>query len=234
MLYDPSENPIPSYIDSHYRGTSLVDTSFFGLCDEEVSTHFSILSYDRFRLTKAVSPSYDIQVKPVEGFVYRSYGIRGPGDVLVAAVSAEKILNVFDDLLVECLGRARSSNENNVRVFLERWNGSQEEKFATSPTDLAVLRSRLFDVETLLLECGFTSFSFTDTRQKCEVTLCDHKLLYVFDTDFDPAISVLKKWGICHTPNLRVINDAEHTHHSNEKLKVSFYEFVRTINAETL
>src|SRR5574340_876425 len=69
---------------------------------EKLAAHLQIDRYGKFWLTDAVRPSLDLQVVPREGYrieTYRDVRARVEVPVLVAAVSRERLFDLFLELL---------------------------------------------------------------------------------------------------------------------------------------
>jgi hypothetical protein len=82
--------------------TTVGASSFDRLSEEELETHLSIVRYGDFVLTDAIRPSYDVQVKPQQGFrhdVYRDDASQSNVPVLLGAASATRLFELFLDLL---------------------------------------------------------------------------------------------------------------------------------------
>ena len=80
----------------------LGNSSFETLSEEELEAHLGIARYGNFQLTDAVRPSYDLKVVPSQGYRHDSYRDeehRTTVPVLMGAVSRERLLDVFLDLL---------------------------------------------------------------------------------------------------------------------------------------
>src|SRR3990172_8810605 len=77
-------------------------SSFERLSEEELEAHLGVSRYGSFTLTEAVRPSYDLQVVPGQGYRHDSYRDTENNStvpVLMAAVSRERLFDVFMDLL---------------------------------------------------------------------------------------------------------------------------------------
>src|SRR5262249_13783896 len=77
-------------------------TSFDDLSKEELDAHLKVGVYGDFRLTDAVRPSIRLEVVPREGFrrdIYRDPETGNTMPVLATSISAERLFEVFMDLL---------------------------------------------------------------------------------------------------------------------------------------
>src|SRR5262249_34869779 len=119
---------------------------------KHMADHLERDRYGDFWLTDAIRPALDRRVVPTEGYRVETYRDRQAGfqvPVLVAAVSRERLFDVFLDLL-DPLGEV-------VDVVLETshdTDGTSHQDLFREHIDLAVLKSHCCDFEEVLLHDG--------------------------------------------------------------------------------
>ncbi len=199
--------------ESRSRGVPAPSSSFARLTDEELETHLNINRYGDFTLPGAIRPSYDLEVIPIEGY-RRDYFRDDKGTiipVLMAAVSQERLFDVFLDLL--------DPLDPVVDVVLEtsheRSPGSHQDLYREQ-IDLPVLKSILLEFEDLLVNDGCTGVAVLNPRMPAEVQFDEHKLLVVYAYNLRPFEKILMSYEIPANPRLRFITEAEHVHTSSE------------------
>jgi hypothetical protein len=186
----------------------------------KVSAHLLVDHYGEFRLTEAIRPSLDLQVIPRQG--YRRDTFRDPRSklevpVLAASVSAEKLFDVFLDLL-DPLGEV-------VDVVLETSHdstGNQHQDLFREAMDLPVLKSHCCDYEELLLNDGCTGLAIMSTEGPMEVQFDEHKLLVVYAANLKPFEAVMKEHGIARLTQMKLITEGEHLHSTDQTHREQF------------
>ena len=127
-----------------------------------------------FVLTDAVRPSIGLDVVPRSGYRRDTYCDPESGNkmpVLAASVSAENLFDVFMDLL-DPLGDV-------VDVVMESSHDSEPGSHADlyrEHIDNVILKSTLYDYETLLLHDGCTGMAALNPAGPMEVQFDEHKL----------------------------------------------------------
>jgi hypothetical protein len=180
---------------------------------QDLAVHWQKDCYGEFQLTGAVRPVPGSAIVPREGFrfdVYRDAdaGLRVP--LLAAAVSREKLFDVFLDLLAP-LGPA-------VDVVLETSHETRDHghrDLFREHIDLPVLMSCFCDFEDLLLNDGCTGVAVISTSAPMEVQFDEHKLLVIYGRDLEPAEQILRQHGVPRDNKLKLITEAEHLHGSD-------------------
>ncbi len=180
------------------------------LTPEQLAAHLRVDRYGDFVLTDAIRPAPHVPVTPREGFrldVFRDAraGLRVP--VLVAAVSKERLFDVFLDLL-NPLGEV-------VDLVLETSHasaGDGHRDLFREHIDLPVLQSTFLDFENLLLNDGCTGTAVISTSEPMEVQFDEHKLLIAYAHDLRPFERVLKRHGVQRDDWLKLITEGEHLH----------------------
>jgi hypothetical protein len=175
-----------------------------------MAAHLRVDRYEDFVLTAAVRPGLELAVVPRQGFrmdVYRDGTARLHVPVLAAAVSREKLFDLFLDLLTP-LGET-------VDVVLEtshQSHGNRHVDLFREQIDLPVLKSIFMDHEDLLLNDGCTGVAVLSTVAPVEVQFDEHKLLIVYGHDLEPFERVLRQYGLPRDDALKLITEGEHLH----------------------
>ena len=184
-----------------------------------LADHLAVRRYGRFTLTDAVRPALTVPVRPAEGYrveVFRDRASRLRLPMLSASVSAEKLFDVFLDLLAP-LGKR-------LHCVLESSHDDAPESgdFRRNGVEAPVLLSHFCDFEDLLLNDGCTGVAVLSARKPLEVQFDEHKLLTVYAADLRPFRRVLKSHGVRRDQDLRLIAEAEHLHHSTARHAAEF------------
>lgn len=211
--------------------TRMPRTTFDDLSQEQLDAHLSVGRYGNFTLTDAVRPSIGLDVIPREGYrrdVYRDPESGNKMPVLAASVSAERLFDVFMDLL-EPLGEV-------VDVVME----SSHESEPGSHTDMyrehmdtVILKSTLYDYENLLLHDGCTGLAALNPSGPMEVQFDEHKLLFVYAHDLEPFERILMQYGLRRDDSLKFISEAEHLHSTDDEYRDQFEELLYRLGIET-
>ena len=188
--------------------------SFETLTDEELQTHMGISSYGAFELTDAIRPSYDLQIRPRQGFRFDEYvdesnGSRTP--VIMAAATKHSLMELFTEL-IEPLGSV-------VDVVLEtshRANGEHEDLYREH-IDMPVLISTLWEFEDLMLNDGCTGIAVINPTKRQEVQLDEHKLLVTYGSPLEDFKRILIRGDVYPDDDIQFITEAEHVHSSSER-----------------
>ena len=197
-------------------------SSFEQLSDEDLEAHLGVSQYGDFRLTDAVRPSYDVQVRPEQGYrhdAYRDQTVRDGVPVLMAAASREILFDLFLDAL-DPLG-------SEVDVVLEtshhECRGRHQDLHRES-IDLPVLKSVLWDFEELLLNDGCTGIAVLNPAVPQEVQFDEHKLLIIYGDPLTPFEDLFQARQLPCQDDLKFITEAEHVHSSTEEFCRAFEE----------
>jgi hypothetical protein len=177
---------------------------------KKLNAHLATDRYGDFWLTDAIRPSLRREVVPVEGYRIETYldsrnGLRVP--VLAAAVSREKLFDVFLDLL-DPLGEV-------VDVVVEtshETDGNCHSDLYREQIDLPVLKSCFCDFEDLLLNDGCTGVAVLAGGRPLEVQFDEHKLFIVYADDLRPFQERLAAAGVHRNDKMKLITEAEHMH----------------------
>ncbi len=197
-----------------------------------LTDHLAVNQYGRFTLTDAVRPGPTLPILPVEGYRVRVYRDRSAGlklPLLSASVSAEKLFDVFLDLL-KPLGEV-------VHVVLETSHGRDADDhadFRRTHIDRPVLASHCCEFEDLLMNDGCTGVAVLSTRGPLEVQFDEHKLLHVYAPELKRFRRVFRRHGIERRPDLQLITDAEHLHHTTDDHEDTFKQFCARVGVAEL
>jgi hypothetical protein len=205
-------------------------SSFEHLTEEQLEAHLGVQRYDRFTLTDAIRPSYDLKVVPRQGYRHDYYldeesGTKVP--VLMAAASRENLFDVFLEL-IEPLG-------NEVDVVLEtshNRDSAGHTDLYREHIDLPVFKSMLWDFEDLLLNDGCTGIAVLNPSIPQEVQFDEHKLLIVYGQPLREYENVFHKFGIRCDQKLKFLTEAEHVHSSSDKYAQRFEELQMTLGMD--
>jgi hypothetical protein len=197
-----------------------------------LARHLQVNRYGLFLLTGAVRPAPGLPVVPREG--YRLESFRDPNTrvripMLSAAVSAEKLLELFLDLL-EPLGEL-------VHVVLETSHdtgGDAHLDLQRSHIDRPVLASHFCEFEDLLLNDGFTGVGVIAADRHVEVQLDEHKQVYVYGRDLVPFRRIFRWYGMQRIDDLTLLSEAEHLHHGEPWHAADFRQLCYRIGAGDL
>jgi hypothetical protein len=177
-----------------------------------LAAHLRVDRYGDFLLTDAIRPAPHLPVIPRQGYrrdVYRDPASNLRVPVLAAAVSRERLFDLFLDLLGP-LGPT-------VDVVLEtshQSEGSGHRDLIREHIDLPVLLSHFCDSENLLLNDGCTGTAVISNSEPMEVQFDEHKLLVVYARDLAPFEQILRRAGVERRDDLRLITEGEHLHSS--------------------
>jgi hypothetical protein len=169
-------------------------SSFEHLSEEELEAHLGVSRYGDYFLTDAIRPSYDLQVVPSQGYRHDSYHDeqnRSDVPVLMAAVSGEKLFDVFLDLLdplgftVDAVLETSHNRDNNTHNDLYREH-----------IDLPVLKSILYEYDDMLTNDGCTGLAVLNPGIPQEVQFDEHKLLIVYGDNLGEFEEILHQHGI--------------------------------------
>lgn len=191
--------------------------------------HLQRSQYGEFTLTKAIRPGPTVPIIPMEG--YRTSRYRDPDSkrvlpMLGAAVSAEKLFQVFLDLLeplsdrVHVVLETSHESENNQHMDLRR-----------GEIDAPVLMSHFCDFEDLLCNDGCTGVAVVAVGRPIEVQFDEHKLLFVYAPDLRPFKQILDSYGVPLKDDLRLIAEGPHLHHSSSEYLEEFLQLATRVGA---
>jgi hypothetical protein len=198
-------------------------SSFERLSEEELETHLGVARYGHFLLTEAVRPSYDLQVVPAQGFRHDSYRDeqnRSSVPVLMAAVSAERIFEVFMDLL-DPLGFTVDAV---LETSHDRDSKTGHTDLYREHIDLPVLKSTLYEYEDMLTNDGCTGLAVLNPGIPQEIQFDEHKMLIIYGDDLHEFEEIFERHGIHCDDGMKFITEAEHVHSSSDTYARQFEE----------
>jgi hypothetical protein len=199
-------------------------TSFDDLTQDQLDAHLRVGRYGKFTLTDAVRPSIGLDVVPRSGYRRDTYCDPESGNkmpVLAASVSAEDLFEVFMDLL-DPLGDV-------VDVVMESSHDSEPGSHADlyrEHIDNVILKSTLYDYETLLLHDGCTGMAALNPAGPMEVQFDEHKLIFVYAHDLAPFEEILLQYGLKRDDTLKFLSEAEHLHSTDDVYHEQFQELL--------
>ncbi|MBM3993328.1 MAG: hypothetical protein FJ303_04110 [Planctomycetes bacterium] len=182
--------------------------------------HLQIDRYGDFWLTDAIRPAQSLPVVPREGYRIDTYCDEQANfsvPVLVAAVSRERLFDVFLDLL-DPLGEV-------VDVVLEtshNSHGSQHLDLFREAMDLPVLKSHCCEYEDTLMHDGCTGIAVMSTEGPMEVQFDEHKLLIVYAPNLTFFENVMKEHRIRRDDKMKLITEGEHLHSTDQTYREQF------------
>ncbi len=187
---------------------------------DSFARHLEKAQYGDFRLTDAVRPAPEVPVVPREGFRFETYEdrrskVRIP--VLAAAISSERLFEVFLDLL-----RPLTSVVDVVLETSHQSEGATHKDLVREEVDLPVLQSHLYDYEDLLLNDGCTGVAVISADQTQEVQFDEHKILVVYAHDLEPFEEILRQAGVPRVDDLKLITEGEHLHSTDPRYEGEF------------
>ncbi|MFO0867541.1 MAG: hypothetical protein U0935_01215 [Pirellulales bacterium] len=202
-------------------------SSFDQLTEEEMQAHLGITRYGDFVLTQAIRPSFDLRVTPRQGYrrdIYRDQNSRSEIPVLMASASAERLFDLFLDLLAP-LG-------DEVDVVLEtshhRDHGGHHDYYCKNK-DTLVVKSQLCGYEDLLLNDGCTGIAVLNPDLPQEVQFDEHKLLIVYGNPLYHYEQIFRRYGIPRIDDIKFVTEAEHVHSSNDEYAQQFEQLMNEL-----
>lgn len=197
-------------------------SSFEQLSQDELEKHLAVTTYDDFVLTDAIRPSFDLKVKPREGYrhdVYRDEESQANMPVLMCSASKKRLFELFVEL-IEPLGKV-------VDVVLETSHsreGKGHSDLYREHMDVPVLLSTLWDYEDLLTNDGCTGIAVLNPELPQEVQFDEHKLLIIYGQELGEYERILDSHKIERDEELKFITEAEHVHSSSDAFASEFEE----------
>jgi len=205
---EESASPVPEW------------SSFKGLSAEDIQVHQRIARYNDLVLTDAIRPSYDLKVKPQQGYRSGHYHDSDSGEpipVVVAAVTAPLIIDVMHHLLRQAT--ELGIDELTVVVSSTFGSGSEPNRYFQCDRISMISVLRLIeDFQDVLLNDGYTSLNLYSAEYEWELLLDEHKLILVYGDYQDQVRAVFEDWGIQPQPEMGFISEAEHVHSRSVEL----------------
>ena len=190
-----------------------------------------VFRYGQFDLTDAIRPSIELEILPRQGFRHDTYvdpNSKNKVPVIMAAASRERLFDLFIDM-IGTLGPV-------VDVVLEtshyRQNGGHED-FYREHIDMPVLKSILYDYETMLLNDGCTGIAVLNPQRQQEVQFDEHKMIISYGSPLESFERVLITHDVYCEDGIRFLTEAEHVHSSSDALYAEFETLCMRLGMES-
>lgn len=205
-------------------------TSFGSLSDEQLESHLEVFRYGAFDLTDAIRPSVDLQVVPRQGFrhdVYVDATTNTKVPVIMAAASRERLFDLFIDM-IGTLGPV-------VDVVLEtsHYHNAGHQDYYREHIDMPVLKSILYDYESMLLNDGCSGIAVLNPQRQQEVQFDEHKMVIAYGSPLESYERVLISHDVYIDEDIRFITEAEHVHTSSDQLYDQFQSLSMRLGMES-
>jgi hypothetical protein len=205
-------------------------TTFGALTDDQLEAHLKVAQYGVFELTDAIRPSIDLQVIPRQGFrhdVYVDSSSQMRVPVIMAAATRERLFDLFIDM-IDTLGPC-------VDVVLEtsHYHTGGHEDYYREHIDMPVLKSILYDFESLLLNDGCTGIAVLNPKRQQEVQFDEHKLIIAYGSPLEAFERTLISHDVYIDKTIRFVTEAEHVHTSSESLYDDFQTLAMRLGMES-
>lgn len=205
-------------------------TSFGALTDEQLEAHLEVDCYGTFNLTDAIRPSVDLQVIPRQGFrhdVYIDPTSKTKVPVIMASASSERLFDLFIDM-IDTLGDV-------VDVVLEtsHYHTGGHQDYYREHIDMPVLKSILYDFESMLLNDGCTGIAVLNPKRQQEVQFDEHKMIIGYGSPMEPFERVLISHDVYIDEEIRFLTEAEHVHTSSDQMHDQFQSLAMRLGMES-
>jgi hypothetical protein len=155
--------------------------------------------------------------------IYQAPGKPRRVPTLAAAVSSDRLLDLFLDLL-QPLG-------NLVDVVLTQGPGLDGPRVGREGIDLPVLQSHCYSFSDLLLDDGCMGIVVIGIHKPVEVRLDAHKVLTVHAAELRPFERICRDHGVGRRPGLRLVQEGEHVHHTGPHHRRAFERLSNLLGA---
>lgn len=204
-------------------------TSFGALTDEQLEAHLKVSHYGVFELTDAIRPSVDLQVIPRQGFRHDTYvdpSSQAQVPVIMASATRERLFDLFIDM-IDTLGPT-------VDVVLEtsHYHTGGHQDYYREHIDMPVLKSILYDFESLLLNDGCTGIAVLNPKRQQEVQFDEHKLIIAYGSPLEAFERTLIQHDVYIDKTIRFVTEAEHVHTSSEAMYDEFQTLAMRLGME--
>lgn len=202
------------------------------LKDSSLHRHLQRDRYGNFQLTEAIRPSLPPEIIPREGYRLDFYEEK-PAQripVVVAAVTREKLWEVFLDLL-DALDGGEGEEDVVLKLSHDPTIGGHIDYYREA-IDAVVLRSYLYDFEDLLMRDGYTGIAVLKPHVPVEVQFDEHKLLFTYARNVQPFVEVMEKNDIRRDDGLRIISEGAHFHLTEDQFPDEFERMRIEFDAE--
>jgi len=229
-----SLSDFPDWLRKKKKSSNLspdADIHFDDLDEDALATHLCIDRYGSFQLTGAVRPSYDLKIRPEEGYRYDMYydTEKNPhSPMIIAAATRSKLFELFMALL-DSLG-----DEVDVALATSHDQKSSDEgtELFRYQIDLPVLKSALYDYEDLLINDGYTGMSVWNPSLTQEVQFDEHKLLFLYGKPLEAFERVLHAYDVNRKKEIKFITEAAHIHESSDAYRDQFHALALQLHTE--
>lgn len=201
------------------RGTQ-TPTKFQQISEDQLEAHMEVFRYGTFDLTDAIRPSIELSILPRQGFRHDTYidpSSKNKVPVIMAAASRERLFDLFIDM-IHTLGPV-------VDVVLETShyrNSGGHDDFYREHIDMPVLKSILYDFESMLLNDGCTGIAVLNPQRQQEVQFDEHKMIIAYGSPLESFERVLISHDVYCEDDIRFLTEAEHVHSSSDSLYSQF------------
>ena len=205
-------------------------TTFQQISEDQLEAHMEIFRYGTFDLTDAIRPSIELEILPKQGFRHDTYvdpSTKKRVPVVMAAASRERLFDLFIDM-IHTLGPV-------VDVVLEtsHYRHSGHEDFYREHIDMPVLKSILYDFESMLLNDGCTGIAVLNPQRQQEVQFDEHKMIIAYGSPLESFERVLITHDVYCEDNLQFLTEAEHVHSSSVVLYQQFQSLCMRLGMES-
>ena len=205
--------------------------SFEDLSEEEIDAHTGIDWYDNFKLTDAIRPSWDVTVKPVEGFQHHSTFnkyLQKDVPVITASITRKKLWDLFLNLA--------EPFSDMVDIDIEHATENRDitvwTKYTGEDIETITLPSVLNEYEDFLVNDGVTKITIIDQNTESSIQLDDHKFLILTGAEYETRFrEVLQEAGVSERRDMQFIDDEEHIHYEHPDSQ-ELQELLLRISAE--
>ncbi len=173
-----------------------------------------------FEFTDAVRPGKDSTLALRQGYrreIFRSRSRDMELPMILAAATRDVLFDLFLDLmnplgkLVDCVLETSHSHGD----------GSHEDLYREK-IDLPVLKSTLYDYESLILNDGCTGVAVVNPKKQLEVQLDEHKMLMIYAEDLTAFERILFRYDVWPMEDMRFITEENHVHSSRPVYRRQF------------
>ncbi len=186
--------------------------------------------FGNFRLTEAIRPTANNEVRPAQGFRYDKYldqEFRTEIPVIMATASAEILFPLFVQL-VQRLGETvdvvlETSHEHDLSGHCDLFR---------EQIDMPVLTSALWDYEELLLNDGCTGIAVINPHTPQEIQFDEHKMLILYGQPLEGFEHLLEEFEVPFQPTIRFITEGEHVHASSIEFQREFQRLAACLGTE--
>jgi hypothetical protein len=206
-------------------------TKFQQISEAQLEAHMEVFRYGNFDLTDAIRPSIELAILPRQGFRHDTYidpTTKNKVPVIMAAATRERLFELFMDM-ISTLGPV-------VDVVLETShyrNSGGHEDFYREHIDMPVLKSILYDFETMLMNDGCTGIAVLNPQRQQEVQFDEHKMVIAYGSPLESFERVLISHDVYGEDDIRFLTEAEHVHSSSDTLYAQFESLCMRLGMES-